>query len=90
MLLFNNKNKLFKIFPSHNGKVNSISIDKSGDTIATAGEDGNVYIQILSENSRIPHKYNTAIRVLVLVFDFYCRVFVWILYQRKRCLFVVV
>ena len=76
MLLFNNKNKLFKIFPSHNGKVNSISIDKSGDTIATAGEDGNVYIQILSENSRIPHKYNTAIRVQILDFEFHNRVFV--------------
>lgn len=43
--------------------MNSISIDKSGDTIATAGEDGNVYLQILSENSRIPHKYATAVRV---------------------------
>ena len=32
-------------------------------TIASAGEDGNVYLQILSENSRIPHKYTTAIRV---------------------------
>ena len=45
------------------GRVNAISIDKSGDTIATAGEDGFVYVQILSENSRILHKYTTAIRV---------------------------
>ena len=63
ILLFTNKNKLFKIFTSHAGKINSISVDKSGDTIATAGEDGNVYLQILSENSRIPHKYTTAVRV---------------------------
>ena len=45
------------------GKVNCLSVDKSGDTIASAGEDGNVYLQILSENSRFPHKYPTAIRV---------------------------
>ena len=66
ILLFNNKNKLFKIFNSHVGKVNCLSVDKTGDTIASAGEDGNVYLQILSENSRIPHKYTTAIRSVCL------------------------
>ena len=65
ILLFNGKNKLFKVFKSHVGRVNAISIDKSGDTIASAGEDGFVYVQILSENNRIQHKYTTAIRVLL-------------------------
>ena len=57
------KNKLFKILKAHVGRVNAISVDKSGDTIATAGEDGFVYIYILSEDSRISHKYVTAVRV---------------------------
>ena len=55
-MLFNSKNKLFKILKAHVGRVNAISVDKSGDTIATAGEDGFVYIYILSEDSRISHK----------------------------------
>ena len=58
-MLFNSKNKLFKILKAHVGRVNAIS----GDTIATAGEDGFVYIYILSEDSRISHKYVTAVRV---------------------------
>lgn len=62
-MLFNSKNKLFKILKAHVGRVNAISVDKSGDTIATAGEDGFVYTYILSEDSRISHKYVTAVRV---------------------------
>ena len=62
-MLFNSKNKLFKILKAHVGRVNAISVDKSGDTIATAGEDGFVYIYILSEDIRISHKYVTAVRV---------------------------
>lgn len=45
-MLFNSKNKLFKILKAHVGRVNAISVDKSGDTIATAGEDRDLYISI--------------------------------------------
>lgn len=70
--------------------MNSISVDKSGDTIATAGEDGNVNLQILSENSRIPHKYTTAIRVFFFIANHFRRVFVLTQRLKRRCLFVVV
>lgn len=70
--------------------MNSISVDKSGDTIATAGEDGNVNLQILSENSRIPHKYTTAIRVFFFIAYLFRRVFVLTQLLKRRCLSVVV
>lgn len=69
ILLFSNKNKLFKIFKQHIGKINAISIDKVGNTIASAGEDGYVYVQSLSDNTRYPHKYTTAVRVATFRFS---------------------
>lgn len=64
-MLFNSNNRLFKVLQAHTGRVNAVSIDKSGETIATAGEDGFVYTYFLSDNSRISHKYITAVRVCV-------------------------
>ena len=63
MLLYNTKNKLYKILKAHVSRVNAISIDKSGETLARAGEDGFVYTFSLSEGNRIPHKYGSAVRV---------------------------
>ena len=64
-MLFTSNNRLFKVFQAHKERVNAISIDKSGDVIATAGEDGFVYTYFLSDNSRISHKYDLAVRVSV-------------------------